>query len=211
VALLVPFFEYKFNLKLREKDKKETEAEMKEVYQIDILVDTSLLDNMVRFSASIHNVGDKQIITKTSQLYIDQGYPVALKNDRNKDTVGQWYEFPFILEHKNFVDGRPDCVLCEKCFRQSQYDYPEDVVSQTIKAHAELVRTHLELNHLSNKSIKYINPKEKFSEDIVVQFPQCGVYRVTFFVGMEGEADCQCATKQFYIPNSLPMNSEGGS
>ena len=32
------------------------------------------------------------------------------------------------------------------------------------------------------------------------EFKKSGVYRVTFIVTTDGEADCECATKQFYIP-----------
>ena len=197
VAFVVPYIEMRLNRRHAEKD-------AKAVYQIDIQVDTSLPDNMVRFSASIQNVGDKTIETKTSNLYIDQGIPTQLTNDRDSSDVGaRSFTFPFILEHREDIEGRPDCVLCKKCFRGNDYSYPEEIVGRAFKSDSQLLRTHILLEHLSHKSIQYINPKEKFSEDVVVQFKSAGVYRVTLFVGCEGEADCSCATKQFYIPQSL--------
>jgi len=197
IAVAIPYIELKLAKGMSKKDEQS-------VYQIDIQVDTSLPDNMVRFSASIQNVGDKQIETKTSNLYIDQGLPVKLTNDRNSNDVGaKSFRFPFILEHRESIDGRPDCVLCKKCFRGNDNNYPEEIVDNSFKQDASLLRTHIVLEHLSHKSVQYINPKEKFSEDVVVQFKVAGVYRVTLFVGTAGEADCSCATKQFYIPKSL--------
>lgn len=115
-------------------------------------------------------------------------------------TGAYYFHFPFILEHREDLNGRPDCVLCKKCFRDHNYSYPDELVSKD----DDLVRTHEPLEHLSKKSIKYIMPKEKFSEDIIIQFTKAGVYRATFFVGMKGDADCSCATKQFYIAEDVP-------
>lgn len=200
VALSVPFIEFQLT-------KFDNKKSMQAVYQIEILADTLLPDNMVRFSASIQNVGDKELKTKTSSLYIDQGVETNLTNDRDSSDVGvKSYNFPFILEHREDINGRPDCVLCKKCFRENDYTYPEEIVDSSIKGIGNLLRTHIVLDHISHKSIQYIRPKEKFAEDVIVQFRDAGVYRVTLFVGIEGEADCMCATKQFYIPKSLPKS-----
>ena len=197
VAMSVPFISNKLCNRREQKNKKA-------VYQIEILV-TILPDNYVRFSASIQNVGEKTIVTKTSNLYIDQGVATPLTNDRDCSDVGAvCFMFPFILEHRQKnTDGRPDCVLCKKCFRENDYSYPEEIVASGIKGNGNLLRTHIVLDHLSHKSVQYINPSEKFSEDVVIQISNAGVYRVTLFVGTEGDADCECATKQFYIPQSF--------
>ena len=209
IAFGIPFVENKLQQRETSKQRELDNACKSTVYQIDIQVDTTLPDNMVRFSAYIENVGDKSIETKISNLYIDQGIPAQVTNDRDSSDVGaKRFIFPFILEHREYIEGRPDCVLCKKCFRDNNYSYPEEIVSPTIKGHSRLLRTHIELDHLSHKSIQYINPKEKFSEDVVVQISEAGVYRVTLFVGTEGEADCSCATKQFYIPNSLSATQQ---
>lgn len=150
-------------------------------------------------------MGDKELKTKTSNLYIDQGVETKLTNDRDKSDMGvKSYNFPFILEHREDINGRPDCVLCKKCFRANDYTYPEEIVDSSIEGVESTLRTHIVLEHISHKSIQYIRPREKFAEDVIVQFRDAGVYRVTLFVGIEGEADCMCATKQFYIPKSLP-------
>lgn len=196
IAFLVPVLE----VGLEEYLHKKKEAT---VYRIDINI-TILPKNYVRFSASIENVGDRVIQTNISNLYIDQGIEINLTNDRDTNTIlGSQFKFPFILEHKELVDGRPDCILCKKCFREHIDTYPEEIVDKDIKGTPSLLRSHISLDHLSAKSVQYINPKEKFSEDVVVQFRNKGVYRVTLFVGCNGAADCECATKQFYIEKSL--------
>lgn len=206
VAITVPVIDDFFARKRDKRQEEREESQKRTVYVIDLRVKT-LENNFVLFSASIQNVGDKQIETQIANLYIDQGVKKILVNDRNSDDVGVvYYDFPFILEHKEEIEGRPDCVLCKKCFREHNVAYPEEVVSSAFRGgegHEKLLRTHYSLDHLSSKSIKYINPQEQFSEDVLIQFKNAGVYRVTLFVGAEGNADCACATKQFYIPNNL--------
>ena len=201
-ALTVPVISEVFSRKREKRLEAKEESCKASTYIIDIYV-KMLENNFVLFSASIQNVGDTQIETQIANLYIDQGIAKELLNDRDKCDVGvMYYDFPFILEHKEEIDGRPDCVLCKKCFREHDETYPESVV-ESGKGFEKLFRTHYFLKHLSSNSIKYINPKEKFSEDVIVQFKNEGVYRVTLFVGAMGTADCACATKQFYIPQSL--------
>ena len=204
ISFSTPFIENYFNRK-RDKEKRKWQEEQKtSVYLIDLGIKL-LENNFVLFSASIQNVGDKKIETKIANLYIDQGEQQVLANENkgSKNVAVDYYEFPFILEHKEEIKGRPDCVLCKKCFRANDPNYPEEVVSQSLKGKSDMFRAHYELKHLSQNSIKYINPNEKFSEDVIVQFKKHGVYRATLFVGAEGEADCCCATKQFYIPNDF--------
>lgn len=209
VALSIPFIQFKLTKVAKRMQDADIEKSKQAVYQIEILVDTSLPDNMVCFSASIQNVGDKELKTKTSSLYIDQGVETKLTNDRNSSDVGvRSYKFPFILEHREDINGGPDCILCKKCFRENDYTYPEETVDPSIKGISSLLRTHIILEHISHKSIQYIRPKEKFAEDVIVQFRNSGVYRVTLFVGIEGEADCMCATKQFYISQSLQKSNK---
>ena len=198
VAFSVPFIDNAIQ------DYKHSQS-LQTVYKIDITVHT-LENNCVLFSASIENVGDTKIETSISNLYIDQGERTSLTNDRNSSSSGAYFfKFPFILEHRpDENDDRPDCILCKKCFRRSEYNYPDELVGQD----DDLIRTHELLLHLSEKSIKYIMPKEKFSEDIIIQFSKAGVYRATLFVGTKGDADCSCATKQFYIAKDLPVIAE---
>lgn len=198
VALSVPFIERI----IKELDKTT-------VYQIEINVDTSLQDNVVLFSASIQNVGEKIITLTTANLYFDEGVENPMKDDSYQSQEGataSYFDFPFILEHKqNSPDGRPDCVICHKCFRGRDESYPKEVLTG-VHADAKRLHTHKVLDHLSDKSIKYISPKEKFTEDVLVRFTKAGAYRVTLFVGMAGKADCMCATKQFYIARDYKVN-----
>lgn len=199
IALSVPFIE-----------KSIADRDKSTVYQIDIHVDTSLKDNVVLFSASIQNVGEKIITLTTANLYFDEGLERGLPDDlyQTKDgSTATYFDFPFILEHKqNSPDGRPDCVICHKCFRGRDESYPKEVLKGE-HADGRLLHTHKLLDHLSEKSIKYICPKEKFTEDVLVRFPKAGAYRVTLFVGMDGMADCMCATKQFYIARDYRFNN----
>lgn len=76
VAFSVPFiggrYQRKIELERREYEERKKEENFKSLYQIDIHV-TVLENRTVLFSASIENVGDKTIITKSSNLYIDEG------------------------------------------------------------------------------------------------------------------------------------------
>ncbi len=197
VALATPLIDAQIQKKI-------TNNRKKAIYQIDINV-TTLPNKNVLFSAVVENVGDKTIKTKFANLYIDQGK--AEVTGSNVDINGKqeggalYYKFPFILEHKRFVNDRPDCILCTRCRDDENLSYPEEQINKDNEFKGlELYHTNIPLWHLSHKSIAYINPKEKFSEDVIVQFKKSGIYRVTFIVTTDdGEADCECATKQFYI------------
>ena len=195
-------FQKRIELERREYEERKKEENFKSLYQIDIHV-TVLENRTVLFSASIENVGDKTIITKSSNLYIDEGIkdPKGSKIDiEGKEEIGAiYYDFPFILQNRKNVKNRPDCVLCIKCRDEKDYKYPIDEIEERFK-NKKLYYANILLRHLSDESIQYIYPKEKFSEDVILQFKKSGVYRVTFIVTTDGESDCECATKQFYIP-----------
>jgi hypothetical protein len=211
VALCVPYMEYRFDKKLHAVDLLKSDERMQTLYQIDLHVST-LPNNTVLFSASIENVGDKLITMKASNLYIDQGISVNKGSNvmvnGNEEIGAVYYEFPFILQHLDVKNEKHDCILCTKC-KAGDLSYPTDGLKDRFKGE-KLYRANIELEHLSEKSILYIKPKERFSEDVVLQIKNSGVYRVTFVVTTDGDADCECATKQFYIPKSLPK-STGGS
>lgn len=209
VALAAPLIDSYSQRKLdydrRTFEKSQAEKSKMALYQIDI--DVKMMENnYVLFSAVIENVGDKRITTKVANLYIDQGKEENIGSKVNVNGTLEpgavYYDFPFILEHKRFVNGRPDCILCTRCRDDGSLTYPEDQIKNNSKfKDLDLYYTNIPLLHLSDKSINYINPKEKFSEDVILQFKNSGVYRVTFIVTTsDGEADCECATKQFYIP-----------
>ena len=214
VTIIVPFL----NNMLKAKKDKETHAFVKnlleiysapktkkEIFRIDIHVSV-LEKNMVLFSACIENIGNNKITTKVSNLYIDQGIPAEMGSKVNvsgMNTSGAvCYEFPFILEHvKDSDKGIPDCILCTRC-KENMLVYPAEHLKGRFQ-NSDLYHGNIELQHLSVKSIQYIYPGEKFSEDVIMQFKNEGVYRVTFIVTADGEADCSCATKQFFIPAPL--------
>jgi hypothetical protein len=199
VAFSIPFIE-----NLLQKRKQQA------LYQIHIHV-TVLENRMVSFSASIENVGEKQIVTKTSNLYIDRGIekPKGKQETNSETTSIKYYDFPFLLKHIRktpaIINGkreeRPDCILCTRCRDDVTPEYPKEGVDriEEFLSNKEFFCTNVHLQHLSEDSIKYVNPKEKFSEDVIMKFERGGVYRVIFVVTTVGDADCECATKMFYI------------
>lgn len=211
VALCVPFIGGRYQKKIekerREYEESKKEKNLKSLYQIDIHV--KVLENRtVLFSASIENVGDKTIKTKSSNLYIDEGVKVPkgsyidIKGNGKEESGAIYYDFPFILQHRKNINNRPDCILCIKCRDEKDYNYPINEIEDSFKD-KKLYYANILLKHLSDESIQYIYPKEKFSEDVILQFKKSGVYRVTFIVTTDGESDCECATKQFYIPEEF--------
>jgi hypothetical protein len=212
INFTVPFIHKKINFKNITQVKINKEERC--FFRIEIHVKT-LPNNTVVFSASMENVGDKTITPQVSNLYIDQGIKTK------KENKAWFYKFPFILQH-NLPEGQPDCILCTKCKggvnMQKDFNYPTESIDSEFKdSPLNLYRTNILLEHLSEKSIKYIHPKEKFSEDVVMQFESGGVYRVTFFC-LTTEADCQCATKQFVVPEIITeiketqtINKKGGT
>lgn len=188
VALTVPFI----NAHLC---KKNIQATALSTFQIDIQISTLQDDNMVIFSASIENLGDERIVPVVSNLYIDQGTPVD-KGD------GVFYEFPFIHEHKGVqnIGERPVCILTDMCCNKSDLSYPISAIAEKFKDNS-LFKTNIELRHLGKDSLKYINTREKFTEDVAMQFKKSGVYRASLIVITE--LNCECSIKEFYIPKSL--------
>lgn len=159
-----------------------------------ISLDISVLgDGNVAFAATIENVGIETIHPQYTKLYIDQGM--------NSNTEVYEYGFPFVLEHKNNNDGTEDCILCRRCKNEDGSNYPIDMVPDSFKREmtsGKLFTGCFDLRHLSERSIKYIRGHERFQEEIIIRFSNPGVYRATLVV-ITKDADCQCATKQFYI------------
>lgn len=213
VAFSSIFLNYWFQKKLQEQthkcEKEEEEAKKRSLYQIDI--HTKVLDNqVVLFSAYIENVGEKSITIKRSHLYIDEGIPtpfgdkiVINKESHEKESGAVYYAFPFLLKHGTEEGKASDeCILCKKCREKDNENitYPKELLEDALFKDKDLYNANISLKHLSSESIQYINPDERFSEDVILKFKRSGVYRVTFVVLPEGEALCECATKQFYIP-----------
>lgn len=173
----------------------------KSYYAIKLDV-SELEDGNVQFEATIRNNGLVTIHPRYTKLYIDQGIP----GSRNISS----YEFPFILEHKDMTP-EGDCILCDRCKREGgANEFPIDTLKDKFKekqSNGELEYHCFPMDHLSEKSIKYIRAHEQFQENIILNFKKPGVYRATLVV-ITHDADCQCATEQFYVkvPNQPPVS-----
>lgn len=164
----------------------------KTYYSIKLEV-TTLSDGNVQFDATIRNEGLETILPYYTKLYIDQGI------EETKDISA--YQFPFILEHKEHND-ESDCILCNRCkAEKGKNAFPIDVLPDKFESKmrsGELGYGCFPMDHLSEKSIKYIRAHEQFQENIILKFKKKGVYRATLVV-ITKNADCQCATEQFYV------------
>ena len=107
--------------------------------------------------------------------FLDQSYWPFTADD-TKDVMR--YDFPFILRHRQMGDGNfPECLVCLRC-KANDLEYPDDDadLKDIFDRNPKLLRSSTQLRHLSaptdtsHGSLKYIYPKEKFSEDIVLQF-----------------------------------------
>lgn len=159
-----------------------------------IKLDVSVLsDGNVQFEATVRNEGLETILPRYTKLYIDQGM------DGTGDISA--YHFPFILEHKEHNEEN-DCILCNRCKAENgQNSFPIDVLPDEFKdkmRNGALEYGCFPMDHLSEKSIKYIRAHERFQENLILKFKKTGVYRATIVV-ITHNADCQCATEQFYV------------
>lgn len=137
---------------------------------------------LARISCSYENLGTKQIIPKNVYLFVDQG----LENEGI-------FQFPFMLKHEA---GEYDCVLSKRCKVGGLLQFPKDL--QTESKFKNTYTALISLKHLSSESILFIDPGEKFTEDTVLRLPDKGVYRASI-VFTATNADCSCATRQFFI------------
>lgn len=196
-----PFIEQLFdkkNAKIHENLEIILEKQNETYYAIKLDV-TLLDDGNVQFEATIRNNGMVTIHPRYTKLYIDQGIP-GYSNISN-------YDFPFILEHKDMTP-EGDCILCDRCKREGGANrFPSDTLEDKFKSNGELEYRCFPMDHLSEKSIKYIRAHEQFQENIILNFKKPGVYRATLVV-ITHDADCQCATEQFYVkvPNQPPVS-----
>lgn len=159
-----------------------------------IKLDVSVLeDGNVQFDATVRNEGFETILPQYTKLYIDQGMDGI-------DDISA-YQFPFILEHKEHNEEN-DCILCNRCKAENgQNSFPIDVLPEEFKNKMKsgvLEYGCFPMDHLSEKSIKYIRAHEQFQENLILNFKKTGVYRATLVV-ITKNADCQCATEQFYV------------
>lgn len=190
-----PFIQQLFdkkNAKIHENLENILEKQKETYYAIKLDV-TMLEDGNVQFEATVRNNGFVTIKPQYTKLYVDQGIP-------GNANISE-YEFPFILEHKNDTP-EGDCILCTRCKHEKGTNkFPIDALEDKFKdlmLSRKLEYACFPLDHLSEKSIKYIRAREQFQENIILNFKKTGVYRATLVV-VTHNADCQCATEQFYV------------
>ena len=162
--------------------------------KLDIL---PLNNNHIKITASVQNAGTVEIEPDNISIFIDSG----IYNDRTKR-----YDLPFLLKHESKNSKRKyDCILSEYCQTGKEF-YPSDIVNNnaTYEKFKNTFRTCYKLSYLSEESILYIGAGEEFSEDIIVNMDNPGVYRAILIVTAKDKAcDCICISKQFMVSNNV--------
>lgn len=150
-----------------------------------LTIDTEIVDSHVIISCSVENKGLDRIDNMHFFVFIDQ--PI-LKTDTGI------YQSNHILKHD--CNHKYNCLLSEMCKADEIDGYP---MKFRIEETADLYYAAKKLDFLSPVSILYINPGERFSEDVVIKLKK-GVYRV-LLIGIYGKKKqgCSCANKQFVV------------
>ena len=148
-----------------------------------IILGTDTSSNYTIITCLVENMGRNRIVPQNVYLFVDEGIE---KNKR--------IEFPFCLKHE---EGENDCVLGKKCKSGGINSFPLDLVPDDFKS---VFHRSFKMQNLSAEAIMFIDPGEKFSEDIVLNLNP-GIYRATA-VWTAVKSDCICATKQFVVPQS---------
>ena len=152
--------------------------------EINLTIDT-ITDNFVRFSIEIVNKGDITITSKTVNLYLCNGV-LESNNDYTR------YRFPFLLKHAE--KNCHDCLVKKMCDKNN-FQFPQDqITSQGLR---DITGTNILLESFSDKAILYIEPGEKYSEDIILRLKK-DFYQATIIAIFDPEY-CICKSKQFYI------------
>lgn len=142
-------------------------------------------ENYAIITCSIENKGMNRISNMDFYLFIDQ--PI-LKTD-----IGI-YQVNHVLKHD--CTNKYNCKFSQLCINGGISEYPTEFKVQECE---DIYYDVKKLDFLSPESVLYINPGERFSEDVVVKLNQ-GVYRV-ILIGIFGKKrnGCSCANKQFII------------
>jgi len=137
---------------------------------------------LVTITCSFENKSKNRIYPKNFYLFIDAAKPL---------TKLGCYEFPNILKHKS---GEFDCELGSVCKKDVIKEYPRNIIPPECQ---HLYHDFYHLRHLSPDSVKFIDPGERFSEDITMLLED-GVYRA-ILVATAKNHDCVCAHIQFAV------------
>lgn len=173
--------------------KHEEKNEMPKLGVLQVELETKQTGDNIVFSCGIHNVGDTPIGLNNTFLFVDEGI---------YNTDSHQYEFPFFQKKFLGITGvaDEDCIGCALC-RKGVAMYPMEY------QHIKSFYTNLDklfcrcypLPHLSSKSILYMAPKERFSEELVVKIPK-GVYRaILICVPNQETCDCMCCNRCFCV------------
>ena len=174
--------------------KTECSSETEEHGVLKVSLETNQVGENVIFSCSIQNIGKRAIALHNTYLYIDEG----IYNPKT-----QQYEFPFLQRKYLGIEGiaDEDCIGCALC-RKNEAEYPMKYlhINQFYGDSANTVFCRCyEVPHLSSKSILYMAPKERFTEEIVVKIDK-GVYRAILMCVPKPETcDCMCCDKCFCV------------
>lgn len=146
-------------------------------------IDVDVKRSHAIITCTIENKGLERINNMEFYMFIDQ--PVL-----NTD-IGI-YQANHILKHD--CEHKYNCKLSELCKNGKICGYPKE-----FKNHKNSYYGVKKLDFLSPESVLYVNPGERFSEDVVVKLNE-GVYRI-LLVGIFGKkrCHCSCANKQFII------------
>ncbi len=150
-----------------------------------LTLDVETKESRAIITCAIENKGMNRINNMEFYMFIDQ--PVL-------DTDIGIYQANHVLKHD--CTHKYNCKFSLLCKNGEINEYPEEFKIQESEDAYYGVK---KLDFLSPESVLYVNPGERFSEDVVVKLKQ-GVYRV-LIIGIFGKKrnGCSCANKQFII------------
>lgn len=148
-------------------------------------LDVETKENYAIITCAIENKGMNRISNMDFYMFIDQ--PVL-------DTDIGIYQVNHVLKHD--CSHKYNCKFSLLCKNGGINEYPAEFKLQESE---DVYYDAKKLDFLSPESVLYVNPGERFSEDVVVKLNQ-GVYRV-LLIGIFGKKrnGCSCANKQFII------------
>ena len=167
---------------------KVTENLVSRQVETDLMLSVEVVtDNKYAIITSIvENKSIRRIKNMEYFLFIDQ--PIL---ERNSGI----YKVNHVLKHD--CNNKYYCKFAKECKENNIASYPRKF---RLKSNSgNLYYGFKKLDFLSPESVLYINPGERFSEDVVFSLKP-GVYRI-LLIGLYGKKlkHCSCANKQFII------------
>lgn len=155
--------------------------------KISLRVDSEL--GFTTVTCKISNQDTRRIKPKDIYLFIEKGLQ---PKDNNIEV-----RFPFLLCHA--TKDAHDCKLGEICKLGNLTEFPDHIVPAEFKNLECGKRYVIRLDELCQEGRHYIDPGEEFAQDVVLKFPDDGVYRATVIWTSEKNDDCICASKVFVV------------